>query len=102
MIARITLAVPKTALAGVILEISFARFKASMAAFKAEVTPSRSSDRLDLHAMMVEMQGSCKKTARRPGCEEDSESNRDDERPFVITGLVQIDPFGVGVNKVQF
>ena len=33
---------PKTAFAGVMLEISFARFEASMNAFKAERTPSLS------------------------------------------------------------
>jgi hypothetical protein len=38
---RRTLAEPKTALAGVMLEISFARFRASMAMFNIEREPSR-------------------------------------------------------------
>ena len=38
---RRTLTVPKAAFAGVILEISFARLRASMAAFKIERAPSR-------------------------------------------------------------
>jgi len=41
IIARITLTEPKTAFAGVILESSFARFKASMAASNTEIAPSR-------------------------------------------------------------
>ena len=46
---------PKTALAGVTLESSFARFKASMAAFNVETTPSRSFSRRDLVSMIVEV-----------------------------------------------
>jgi hypothetical protein len=41
IIVRITLTEPKTALAGVMLEISFARFKVSMAALSEETTFSR-------------------------------------------------------------
>ena len=41
IIARTTLTEPKTALAGVMLESSFARFKVSMVAFKAEIALSR-------------------------------------------------------------
>jgi len=55
---RTTLTEPKTALAGVMLEISFARFMASMAAFNGEIAPSRRSGRLDVVAM-VEARGSC-------------------------------------------
>ena len=40
IIARRMLAEPKTALAGVILETSFARFKASITTFNAETVPS--------------------------------------------------------------
>ena len=47
IIARITLTEPKTALTGVTLEISFTRFRVSMAAFNAEIAPSRSSGRWD-------------------------------------------------------
>jgi hypothetical protein len=59
IIARIALREPKTALAGVILESSFARFKTSMTAFNAEIedrnialmalTPALESDRLLNH-----------------------------------------------------
>ena len=41
IITRITLTKPKTTLAGVILETSFARFMASMVAFNAEIVSSR-------------------------------------------------------------
>ena len=47
IIVRITLTEPKTALAGVMLEASFARFKASMAVFNTETTPSCSLGRWD-------------------------------------------------------
>ena len=72
IIVRITLTEPKTALAGVILEISFARFKASMAIFNAEIAPSRPLGRWDLGSM-VETGGNCERTVRREGCEEGSE-----------------------------
>jgi hypothetical protein len=58
--ARVTLTEPKTALAGVALESSFARFMASMAAFNNERAPSR---RLRGFASMVGTVGSCEKTA---------------------------------------
>ena len=45
IIVRTTLTEPKTAFAGVILEISFARFMASMTAFNVETTLSRSFGR---------------------------------------------------------
>ena len=41
IVTRITLTEPKTALAGVILENSFAKFKSPMAAFNAEIVLSR-------------------------------------------------------------
>ena len=63
---RITLTEPKTALAGVALETSFARFMASIAAFNSETAPSRRRWEL---ASMVETGGSCEKTAWRAGCE---------------------------------
>jgi len=62
--------VPKTALAGVILEIFSARFVASMAAFKEEIEPSRPFGRWDL-VVMVEAQGSCKKAVQRADREEE-------------------------------
>ena len=52
---------PKTALAGVILEIFSARLKALIAAFNAETAPWRSLDRWDL-ASIVEIRGSCERT----------------------------------------
>jgi len=55
---RMTLAEPKMALAGVTAETSFARFKASMAAFSKERVPSRPFGRWDLVAM-VEVRGGC-------------------------------------------
>jgi len=62
---------PKTALAGVMLDSSFARFSPSMATFSEEKTLSCPFGRLDLSAM-VEMQGSNKKAVRRGGCEKNS------------------------------
>jgi hypothetical protein len=58
IIARITLTEPKTALAGVMLETSFARFMASIAMFNDERVTSRR--RWDF-ASMVETRGSCEK-----------------------------------------
>ena len=54
IVVRITLTEPKAAEAGVILEISFARLKASMAAVNAETVFSRPLGRLD---SMVGMRG---------------------------------------------
>jgi len=56
IILRRTLTVPKTALAGVMLEILSAIFMASMAAFSKETVFSRPFGRCDLGAM-VEAQG---------------------------------------------
>jgi len=63
---------PKTALAGVMLESSFARFSPLMATSSEERTPSHPFGRLDLSAM-VETQGSREKAVRGAGCEEESE-----------------------------
>ena len=70
-IARTTLTEPKTAFAGVMLETSFARFKASMATFNAEMVPSPPLGRWDL-ASMVKTGGSCERTVRREGHEDGS------------------------------
>ena len=64
---------PKAALAGVMLEISFARFRVSMATFSEERALSRPFGRWDL-ASMVRMQGSCEKAVQRTGSEEEPES----------------------------
>jgi len=51
-IVRRILTDPKTALAGVMLEISFARFMASMAMFNEEMVPSRPFDRWGLASIV--------------------------------------------------
>ena len=61
MVARITLTEPKTALAGVRLETSLARFKISMAAFNVATTPLLSLGRWDL-GCMVESRSSGERT----------------------------------------
>ena len=66
IIARRTLTVAKTALAGVMLEIFSARSMASMAAFNKETVFSRSFGRWDL-VVMVETQGSHEKAVRGAG-----------------------------------
>ena len=60
------LAVPKTALAGVILESSFARFKAPMAAPNAETVFSRPSGRWD-SASIVKARGDREGSVWREG-----------------------------------
>ena len=69
IIVRITLTESKAALAGVMFDTPFARFKVSMAAFNAEIGPSRSLCRREL-VSMVEIRGSCKRTVQREGREE--------------------------------
>ena len=66
IIARRTQAEPKTALAGVMLEISFARLRVSMATFNAERRPSRSLEGLDVGAI-AETRGNSGRV-RREGC----------------------------------
>jgi len=75
---RITLTVPKTALAGVMLEISFARFMASMAAFNGERAPSRRSGRWDV-VVMVEVVA--RKRCGAQAVRKDQNPHRDG-RPF--------------------
>jgi len=70
IIVRTTLTEPKTGLAGVMLENSFAMFIASMATFKVEITPSCSLGFWDLSAM-VGTQGGCEEVRRRVGWEEE-------------------------------
>ena len=69
IIERITLTEPKTALAGVILESSFARFKTSMDPFNAEIAPSRPFGRRD-SISMAETRDGCERTVQREGLEE--------------------------------
>ena len=68
MITRRALTVPKTALAGVALEISFARFKPSIAKFKRGRARSPRFGRSDLGAI-VEPGGSWEKVVWWNGCE---------------------------------
>ena len=71
IVVRIMLTVPKAALAGAMLAISFARFKVSMATFNAEIVLSRPLGRRDL-ASMVEARSSGERIVRCQGCEEGS------------------------------
>ena len=57
IIVRRTLTEPKTALAGVLLEISFARLKTSMKPFNAEVTSPRSLGCWDSVSMVETQMG---------------------------------------------
>lgn len=67
---------PKIPLAGAIVEVPFARFMASMAAFSAETVLSRSFVRRDL-ASIVGTRGNRENTVKREGCEEGPEPERD-------------------------
>jgi len=69
---------PKTALAGVILESSFVIFKVSMAASNIKTALSRPLGRWE-SAFMVDTRGSCERTVRGEGREEDSQRGG---RPF--------------------
>ena len=60
----------KATVAGVMLESSFARFKVWMAASN-KTTPWQPLDRWD-SASMVDTRGSCERTVRREGHEDDS------------------------------
>ena len=57
IIVRRTAAEVKAALAGVMLEASFARFTASMATFNREMVPSRLLGRYNVAAMVVRKSG---------------------------------------------
>ena len=70
IIVRRTLTEPNMALAGVALEISFARFMASMAAFSKERALSRRFCCLELFVSMVEGLGGYERTVRRTACAE--------------------------------
>ena len=64
IIVRRALTEPKTALAGVMLATSFARFMASIATFNAEMVPSRPFGRSGVAAMVEPKRGG-KKTVLR-------------------------------------
>ena len=74
-IERRALTVPKAALAGAMLEISFARSRALMVASNAEMMPSRSFGCWEL-VSMVEARGSWEKIVRQEGCAERPENGR--------------------------
>ena len=76
--ARITLTEAKRPLAGVILETSFARFKASMPAFKAEIAPSRPLGCWD-STFMIEIRGSHERAVLE-GFEPERQTCRDTPR----------------------
>ena len=63
---------PKTGFTGVVLVASLARFRASMAVFKAGITLPRPFRRWEL-PVMVESQGSREKAVRGEGYEEEPE-----------------------------
>ena len=68
---RRTMTEPKMAFAGGTHEV-FTGFRDSMAAFNAEAAPPRSFNCWD-SVFMVEAGGSCERTVRGEGCEEDPE-----------------------------
>ena len=78
---------PKTALAGVILETSFARFMASMAIFNEERAPSRPFGRLSF-ASIVGTQGSGENTVLREAMRKIISPDRD-RRPSSQTTCKQ-------------
>ena len=72
IMARRVLAEPKAALAGMIPDMSFARFRAWMATFNAERTPSLPSCCWDFEAI-VDTRGGWEEMVRQVGCEEKAE-----------------------------
>ena len=80
IIVRRTLTEPNTALAGVILAASFARFVISMATFNKERGPSRRLCRREF-ASMVDSRGGCEKWRCRQAVRKGPNPNTD-ERPF--------------------
>lgn len=79
IITRRTPRVPKTALAGVALEISLPRFKPSMATFNAERRALRPFDCCDVGSMVETSRGRWERAVRDEGCEE--------ERPLGVSGF---------------
>ena len=69
IVGRITLTEPKKVLAGAILESPFVRFKVSMAAFNANMAPSRPLGRRDSNSM-DETRGGRERIVQRAGCEQ--------------------------------
>ena len=69
IIVRRKLTEPKTAFAGVILEISFARFMVSMATFNEERVPPRPFGCWGL-VSMIQTERASEKTMRGEGCDQ--------------------------------
>ena len=67
---------PKTALAGVMLEISFARFEASIATFSEERTPPRPFGRCDLISM-TQVKAVARTRREVEGVNEDANPNKE-------------------------
>ena len=63
---------PKMGFTGVVLVASLARFRTSMAVFKAGMTLPLPFRRWEL-SVIVGTQGSCEKAVRGEGCEEEPE-----------------------------
>ena len=85
---RMTVTEPRAALAGVMLNASFAMFMVSMATFKEERTVSRRFGRWGLGSM-VKSRGDCETTVRREGCNGRTRAPKDMSGDFVMTRLVQ-------------
>ena len=85
---RMTVTEPRAALAGVMLNASFAMFMVSMATFKEERTVSRRFGRWGLGSM-VKSRGDCGTTVRREGCNGRTRAPKDMSGDFVMTRLVQ-------------
>ena len=83
---------PKTALAGVMLEISFARFVDSMATFSEEKTPPRPFGRCDLISM-TQSGGNRENTMGGGSCEQRCNATEVGGRLATVTRLAQTQPF---------
>jgi len=83
---------PKTAFAGVILEISFARFMASMAKFSEETIPPRAFGGWDL-VSMARSHGSRKPNSKVEAANRDGNLIEMGGRLITATRLVQTQPF---------
>jgi len=81
-----TLTVPNAALAGVMLNTSFAMFMASMAAFNKDSVVSGRFGRCDVVAM-IETRGGWGKQRGEKGCGVGPRRYNLDERPFCWTRL---------------
>ena len=95
IIVKRTLTEPKTAFAGVALETSFARFKASIATFSKEMAFSWRFCRLEIFGSMVEGRGSREETVVHRLCGRTRTLNEMGGHS-VMTCLVRTVPFDEG------